>query len=712
MEQTVLKQYKPLFLTNKRYYLLIGGRSAGRSYVASQYAYLQLKASQFFRCAIMRYVLSDVRNSIYQEILDRIEEQEDKSITIKDLEFQYKQNTIKGIGFRKSSGDQKSKLKSLAQYNCIIIEEADEIQEEDFLQLDDSLRTVKSDIKVIFMLNPPHKNHWIIKRWFNLLPSDVEGFYNLELKESEKHNTEFIHTTFLNNYQNINETTKDNFERYKLTKPDHYWNMIKGMVSEGARGRIFKNWTPISDKEYEELPYEKFYGLDFGFSCLVGDTLVKTDKGNMRIDRIKKGDMVLTRKGYRRVTWAGSKGVKQVYDIDFGLRKSIIVTGNHRIYTTTGWKEAKDLCKKETICNLKPSYLSKIHTQEDLRESMETIFSATKVDNDLFCTEKFIKNIMEVSLKVLVSTILILTHLITILKIFQQYLFQNTREFTIRTNSVRYQRVGKKNFGHSMDIQNKTGKSVGKKALKQLKKELDNVPNVRQTSRLQTFINYFVDQFAERKLTREIVKKNILAKTVVMLSWLQHTTQETHVLQNVHINSQPLKEKREVFDLTVEDEHEFFANGILVHNCDPTGLLEIKMHNNKVWFRELLYETGLTNQRIAERMRNLGISESSPIYADSAEPKSIQELVEAGFNVLPAVKGQDSINAGIDMLLDKEVYYTEDSQNLATEIQGYVWALDRNKEPTNTPVDKNNHLADCCRYGVYSHAKQGFVGFA
>ena len=404
--------YEELFKGNHRYVICMGGRASGRSYSASQYALLRLLSADYFRCAIMRFILGDIRNSIFQEIRDRIEEySQENNITIKEnsLTFEFKGNKINGIGFRKSSGDQKSKLKSLANYNCVIIEEADEVAEEDFQQLDDSLRTVKSDIKVILLLNPPHKNHWIIKRFFNLIPSGIDGFYKAELKRNIN-DTLFIHGTYKGNILNLNQSTINNYENYKETKPDHYFNMIKGLVSEGARGRIFKNWLPISDKEYEELPYTEIYWLDFGF-----------------------------------------------------------------------------------------------------------------------------------------------------------------------TN-------------------------------------------------------------------------------------------------------------------------------------DPTAFGAVKQHNDKIWVRELLYKTGLTNQDISSEWTRLGIPKGATIYADSAEPKSIEELRRLGWNVIAAEKGQDSVRAGIDYLLGKQVLYTESSLNLSREVQEYCWALDKNKEPTNQPVDDFNHCIDGIRYGVFR--KKSYVGFA
>jgi len=133
--QYVNLKYRPLFFTDKRYIILMGGRGAGRSTVASQYATARIRAPEYFRCAIMRFVLGDIRNSIYQDIYDRIEEQElggEVSVREHTLSFAHGANVINGIGFRKSSGDQKAKLKSLANYNCVIIEEADEVSEEDF----------------------------------------------------------------------------------------------------------------------------------------------------------------------------------------------------------------------------------------------------------------------------------------------------------------------------------------------------------------------------------------------------------------------------------------------------------------------------------------------------------------------------------------------------------------------------------------------------
>lgn len=267
MKQIVNQKYKPLFTNNVRYTILMGGRGAGRSTVASQYVNSKLVAPEYFRCAIMRYVLSDIRNSIYREILDRAEEngiKEAFSINDQPMVIKYGNNLINAVGFRKSSGDQKAKLKSLANYNCVVVEEADEIPEKDFMQLDDSLRTVKGDIHIILLLNPPSADHWIIKRWFDLAESEVvKGMYVPSLKPEFK-DVQYIRTSYKDNIENMDENTVIRYESYRETKPTHYWNMIRGYVPETVRGKIYSGWNEI--EVIPEAAKLVAYGLDFGFT--------------------------------------------------------------------------------------------------------------------------------------------------------------------------------------------------------------------------------------------------------------------------------------------------------------------------------------------------------------------------------------------------------------------------------------------------------------
>lgn len=266
MKQKVNDVYTPLFTQKPRYFILMGGRGAGRSTVASQLALSKLIAPDYFRCAIMRYILGDIRNSIYKEIKDRAEESEViNSLAVNEamMNINYGGNSINAMGFHKQSGNQKAKLKSLANYNFIIIEEADEVSEEDFMQLDDSLRTLKGHTSIILLLNPPPKSHWIINRFFDLTPSKQEGFYIPKLR-SYIDDAVFIHTSYKDNIKNLSTQSVKNYQNYRLTKPDHYWNMIRGLVPEVLRNRIYKNW-----KKIDVVPDEARLlgsGLDFGYT--------------------------------------------------------------------------------------------------------------------------------------------------------------------------------------------------------------------------------------------------------------------------------------------------------------------------------------------------------------------------------------------------------------------------------------------------------------
>jgi phage terminase large subunit len=132
---------------------------------------------------------------------------------------------------------------------------------------------------------------------------------------------------------------------------------------------------------------------------------------------------------------------------------------------------------------------------------------------------------------------------------------------------------------------------------------------------------------------------------------------------------------------------------------DPTTLVEIYLHNGELWLNELIYETGMTNQDIDLRMKFLGISKSREIIADSAEPKSIEELSRLGWNIRGAVKGKDSVKATIDILKRYVINITVRSVNAKKEFGAYRWKT--NKQTgllENEPVDFQNHIIDPTRY--------------
>lgn len=131
---------------------------------------------------------------------------------------------------------------------------------------------------------------------------------------------------------------------------------------------------------------------------------------------------------------------------------------------------------------------------------------------------------------------------------------------------------------------------------------------------------------------------------------------------------------------------------------DPTTFIKVYRYNGEIYLHELLYETGLTNSDIAKRLTSFGINRQMRIVADSAEPKSIEDLNRFGFSVEGAKKVKDSIVNSIDTLKQYTINITRISTNTIKEFRGYKWAVDSNGKSINTPVDFNNHCIDAIRY--------------
>jgi phage terminase large subunit len=132
---------------------------------------------------------------------------------------------------------------------------------------------------------------------------------------------------------------------------------------------------------------------------------------------------------------------------------------------------------------------------------------------------------------------------------------------------------------------------------------------------------------------------------------------------------------------------------------DPTALVEVYMQNGELWVNELIYETGLTNQDIDQKLKEISIPVAREITADSAEPKSIEELTRMNWNIRPAAKGPDSVKNSIDILKRYKINVTQRSTNLRKELNAYRWKVDKQTNLTkNEPVDIDNHAIDALRY--------------
>lgn len=132
----------------------------------------------------------------------------------------------------------------------------------------------------------------------------------------------------------------------------------------------------------------------------------------------------------------------------------------------------------------------------------------------------------------------------------------------------------------------------------------------------------------------------------------------------------------------------------------PAALLHIQVRDGELYLEEKIYETHLTNNDLIDRMNELSIPKKIPIYADSAEPKSIEDLCLAGYNVLPANK---NVLDGIKYVKQFKLHLRNESTNLHREIRMYKWLKDKNSVVLDIPLKRDDHLADALRMGVYTH---------
>ena len=144
---------------------------------------------------------------------------------------------------------------------------------------------------------------------------------------------------------------------------------------------------------------------------------------------------------------------------------------------------------------------------------------------------------------------------------------------------------------------------------------------------------------------------------------------------------------------------------------DPTafwaGMVDEK--SKKIWVFDEMYERGMSNERIAERITEMGYAKEV-ITADSAEPKSIDRLRTLGLRrVRAAQKGKDSILNGIDRIQDYELIVHPRCKNFLVEIYNYTWAKDRFGRTINKPIDDFNHLMDAMRYALESDTKHARI---
>jgi len=142
------------------------------------------------------------------------------------------------------------------------------------------------------------------------------------------------------------------------------------------------------------------------------------------------------------------------------------------------------------------------------------------------------------------------------------------------------------------------------------------------------------------------------------------------------------------------------------YSNDPTAIVALYRYNGGFILDEITYQKGLSNKQIADI---LNTKDKALVIADSAEPKSIDEIMGYGINIQPALKGQGSVNKGIQFVQDQRISITKRSSNIIQEYNKYLWQIDRLDKVINIPEGGFDHTMDAIRYALdtYNNANTG-----
>lgn len=195
-------------------------------------------------------------------------------------------------------------------------------------------------------------------------------------------------------------------------------------------------------------------------------------------------------------------------------------------------------------------------------------------------------------------------------------------------------------------------------------------------------------------IVKEIEKAKVKAKTSTYWAnwWRVYGLGEIGSLEGVCI-----PDWKEID--TIPDEARLLGYGMdFGYSVDPTTLIAIYKWNNAYIADEVLCKKGMLNRDISRFLQSNNIREN--ITADSAEPKSISELQGYGHNVFPCSKGRDSVVYGINLINQNEIYVTSRSKNLKRELQGYIWAKDKEGNTLQKPTGEHPDCIDAMRYAL------------
>ena len=245
--------------SKSRYFVVTGGRGSGKSFEVGRFITL-LSFEQGHKILFTRQTMTSAHLSIIPEFKEKIEllKLEDLfSISKSEIKNKNSNSEIFFKGLKTSSGDQTANLKSLQGVTTWVLDEAEELVDEaTFDKINLSIRSNDKQNRIILILNPATKEHWIYRKFFEQ-EGIKEGF------NGTKGNTTYIHTTYEDNIKNLGVSFLQEVEKIKIHNPDKYNHVILGGWLEKAEGVVFTNWEFGT---FNPNYLQTSFGMDFGFS--------------------------------------------------------------------------------------------------------------------------------------------------------------------------------------------------------------------------------------------------------------------------------------------------------------------------------------------------------------------------------------------------------------------------------------------------------------
>ena len=251
-------KYQTLFNSDSRYFVVTGGRGSGKSFAVNTFLVL-LTYEQNTKTLFTRYTMSSAEMSIIPEFREKLElmgVEDQFTITKTEIKNKLTGSSIYFSGIKTASGDQTAKLKSIQGVNTFVLDEAEELNDEmSFDKIDYSIRSKVAKNRCVLILNPTTREHWIYQRFFQ--NRSINDGWN-----GTKEGVTYIHTTYLDNLDNLSTSFVNQIDDIKRRRPEKYNHQIMGGWLQKAEGVVFEDWQ-IGEFNSE---IDSIFALDLGFA--------------------------------------------------------------------------------------------------------------------------------------------------------------------------------------------------------------------------------------------------------------------------------------------------------------------------------------------------------------------------------------------------------------------------------------------------------------